>query len=304
MLTDLCAVYIEHSSSLRFYFRCRAFAVRRDRRVRRKTCDTVTDRYGPAPPPGIQAGGVERGSVPSCVWRSGTASPCVACDSRSSERVYLPASVVLQVLSWALSVDLHLADHVLASTIRAAVATVFTFCFFARGATGAALLSEHVRRGPQGELLITLEHEKGKAKRARVRLLTIPAGSVPGLDELLAKWEAFRGPACVGDSYYALPSDRSRRVRFASSQIDGWLQLVLLRFGISPPAGETWSGHSLRKGAASAASAVGVALDRICWCGGWSIHGSVVHDYIDPTCPSDVAAYRFFGWLLPAAMRA
>ena len=31
---------------------------------------------------------------------------------------------------------------------------------------------------------------------------------------------------------------------------------------------------------------------------------SQVHDYIDVTCPSTSAAYRFFGWLLPAAMRA
>jgi hypothetical protein len=100
---------------------------------------------------------------------------------------------------------------------------------------------------------------------------------------------------------------RTRRahthVRFVASQIDAWLQLVLTRMGVSPPAGEKWSGHSLRKGAASGAAAVGVGLDRMCHMGGWSIHSKVVHDYIDPTCPSTPAAYRFFGWLLPAAMR-
>ena len=32
-----------------------------------------------------------------------------------------------------------------------------------------------------------------------------------------------------------------------------------------------WSGHSLRKGAASAASAIGVSLDRVCFIGGWKI---------------------------------
>ena len=38
-------------------------------------------------------------------------------------------------------------------------------------------------------------------------------------------------------------------------------------------------------------------LDRICWCGGWSILSRAVHDYIDPTCPTSLAARRFFGWL-------
>jgi len=62
-----------------------------------------------------------------------------------------------------------------------------------------------------------------------------------------------------------------------------------------------WSGHSLRKGAASAASAIGVSLDRVCFIGGWKIKAATVHDYIDPTCPATVAGRRFFGWLLPAA---
>ena len=79
--------------------------------------------------------------------------------------------------------------------------------------------------------------------------------------------------------------------------------MVLLRMGVEAPAGETWTGHSLRKGAASGAAAIMVGLDRICHMGGWKIHSGVVHDYIDPTCPATPAAYRFYGWLLPAAMR-
>ena len=240
-------------------------------------------------------------------YKSGLAHEHTA-SGRSSERVYLPPPVVERILSWALQLDLRGADQHTQLSFRAAVAVVFTFCFFARGATGAALRSKHVRPGPDGALLVTLDHEKGKAKLARSRLLTIPAGSIPGLDELLAKWATFRGKLRDDDSFYALPFERMRAgarcVHFASAQIDKWLQLVLQRLGVSAPAGETWSGHSLRKGAASGAAAIGVALDRICHMGGWSIHSKVVHDYIDPTCSSSPAAYRFFGWLLPAAMRA
>lgn len=226
---------------------------------------------------------------------------------RPSERVYLPPPVVEQILEWALRVELQQSGKQLQLEFRAAVAVVFTYCFFARGATGAALLSKHVRRGPHGELLITLDHEKGRAKRARSRLLTVPAASIAGLDELLAKWEAFRGEVRVTDSYYALPFEvlhaRTRSVTYASTQIDTWLQLVLKRFGVAAPPGEIWSGHSLRKGAASGAAAILVGLERVCHMGGWSVHSSVVKDYIDVTCPPTSACYRFFGWLLPPAMR-
>ena len=113
-----------------------------------------------------------------------------------------------------------------------------------------------------------------------------------------------RGDVPSGDSFYALPSDRRQRardvpVRFAAACVDGWLQLALLSVGAAPPEGETWTSHSLRKGAASGAAAIGVLLDRICHFGGWSIHSGVVHDYIDPACPASDAAYAFFGWLLP-----
>ena len=80
-----------------------------------------------------------------------------------------------------------------------------------------------------------------------------------------------------------------------------WLRIVLEHFDLRPPAQQTWSGHSLRKGAASAAAAVGVNLDRICFVGGWKIKAATVHDYIDPTCPATAAGRRFFGWLLPTA---
>jgi hypothetical protein len=108
--------------------------------------------------------------------------------------------------------------------------------------------------------------------------------------------ETVRGSrAADSTSYFAFAHER--RVEFPSSQIDTWLQLVLDHLGERPPDGETWSGHSLRKGAASGAAALDVALFRICFMGGWSIKSRAVHDYIDATCPDTPAARRFFGWL-------
>ena len=76
-------------------------------------------------------------------------------------------------------------------------------------------------------------------------------------------------------------------------------RVVLDHIGARAPAGEVWSGHSLRIGAASAADAEGVSLRRICHMGGWTAQSAAVKDYIGPTCPSSDAGRRYFGWLLP-----
>ena len=53
---------------------------------------------------------------------------------------------------------------------RAAVAVVFTFVFFARGATGSALLVGHVTRSAAGTT-VQLEHEKGRGRQQRARAI-------------------------------------------------------------------------------------------------------------------------------------
>ena len=218
-------------------------------------------------------------------------------DGREAERVYLPAAAVERALLWALQLDLRRASVHELSVFRAAVATVLTFSFFARGATGSALLSGHVTRSIAG-VTVQLEHEKGRGRDVRARAVTLPQGAVPGLEALLAKWERFRGAVPAGTSYYLLPGERTRVL--PASTIDSWLRIVLAHFDLQPPAQQLWSGHSLRKGAASAAAAIGVSLDRICFVGGWKIKAATVHDYIDPTCPASAAGRLFFAWLLPS----
>ena len=221
---------------------------------------------------------------------------------RSSRRVYLPPPVVERVLEWALALDVSRASRAELTKFRAAVATVFTFCFFARGATGGPLLCGHVRSSATNGILVTLEHEKGKAANWDSRVFTFPPESISGFEALLQKWEQFRDvrgtrARAPTDSYYLLPWES--RKTFPSTQIDTWLKEILSHLGVAPPDGEQWSGHSLRKGAASGAAAIGAPLNRICWCGGWSQTSRAVHDYIDPTCPASTAARRFFGWLRP-----
>ncbi len=118
---------------------------------------------------------------------------------------------------------------------------------------------------------------------------------MPGFEELLRMWEELRGETSA-PCYFSFGHER--RTAITESHVDGWLTAILEHLHEEPPAGEAWSGHSLRKGAASGAGAIDVALFRICYMGGWSVRGAAVHDYIDATCPDTAAARRFFGWLL------
>jgi hypothetical protein len=218
---------------------------------------------------------------------------------RPTQRVYLPPPVVERVLLWALRARTpqRYSDPAFRRLFRAAVAVVVTFVIFCRGDTGSALRLGDVRRSVAG-VSFTLDHEKGKRVDGVARVITLPPGAVPGLEQLLALWEDVRGPMeqAVGTtSYFAFPHERAMVLR--ASQIDAWLQLILDHLGEHAPTGETWSGHSLRKGAASGAGAIDVVLFRICFLGGWSIKSKAVHDYIDATCPDTPAARRFFGWL-------
>ena len=220
---------------------------------------------------------------------------------RSTQRVYLPPPVVERVLLWALRQEEAelVASLRLRELFRAAVAVVLVFSLFCRGHSGSALRPCDVRASAAG-VTVTLDQEKGKRVAGVARTITFPPGAVPGLEELLAKWERAFGlfdAFAVRDdypSYFSLPHER---VAYGADQIDAWLELILGHLGEQAPAGETWSGHSLRKGAASGAGAIDVALFRICYMGGWSIRSAAVHDYIDATCPDTPAARRFFGWL-------
>jgi hypothetical protein len=218
---------------------------------------------------------------------------------REAERAPLPAAVVGRVLAWALAFDCTARDARSASLFRAGVAVVLNFIWFARADTGTALCCKDIDTA-SGITLVDAR-EKGKSLHKLSRLISMPADALPSVHRLLLKWEAYRGPAAPDASYYALPQDGARRI--TATALDEWLQLILSHLGARAPLGQKWTGHSLRKGAASSANAINVTLAKICFLGGWSIVSSVVHTYIDPTVRADDAAWLLFGWLVPAAPR-
>ena len=186
-----------------------------------------------------------------------------------ARRVYLPSDVTDQLMDWTLAQredDLR-QDSGLCRRFRASVAVLLTLCLFACGGTGSALCVSHVRAGAGG-VTVTLDHEKGKRVDGTARTLTFPPGSIPGLEELLHRWETLRdtdGRCSDGRCYLAFDGKPQTGVISVYGHVDTWglglgLSECLAQRGAAPPAGEKWSGHSLRKRGASGAAACGVPL--------------------------------------------
>eukprot|EP00873_Tetraselmis_striata_P008205 jgi/Tetstr1/428469/TSEL_018480.t1 len=87
---------------------------------------------------------------------------------------------------------------------------------------------------------------------------------------------------------------------WTSATVTDWLQLVAHMLEERPPPGFVWTSHSLRKGAATTAHAIGVVLQKIKDFGGWAQLFNVVLDYINPTAlPCAAASWQLFGWHTP-----
>ncbi|KAK3257230.1 hypothetical protein CYMTET_33674 [Cymbomonas tetramitiformis] len=100
----------------------------------------------------------------------------------------------------------------------------------------------------------------------------------------------------VQGGYWRLPWERGK---LQPTQANGWVQLALGKLGCVPPEGGHFSGHSTRKGACTCARAVGAALEKCCFLGGWSQPSSAIHSYIDPAAVPDEHMEEYFGWTTP-----
>eukprot|EP00873_Tetraselmis_striata_P029579 jgi/Tetstr1/449843/TSEL_036906.t1 len=136
----------------------------------------------------------------------------------------------------------------------------------------------------------------------------MPIAAVPDFVDLL-NWYTISRDAYCRRFYGASPPLKfwsvfpleSSATWSVSATLTEWLREAYLAAGARPPTGVKWTSHSLRKGAASAASCIfGVPLPVIKHMGDWSKNSDVVTwKYIDPTMRPTPAAWRFLGWLVP-----
>lgn len=235
----------------------------------------------------------------------------VADDSTSraptDERTALPADVAFDALAAADAMP-PLRTMAECQQFRSLLYTGLGFALMARSDTDANLLLDDVGV-TDVDMWIRLRAEKGKRRNQKRRIIRLPNHVANGLlHRVVTRWlrgqHALRAqqscnPAFLAQrNFWRLPSDTGEWT--SSSKIcSQWLKEAIARLGRAPPPGFSWSSHSLRKGAASAANAIGVALHVICYHGGWSSKSGVVHDYIDHTVGANAAAAAFFSWLLP-----
>ena len=221
---------------------------------------------------------------------------------------YLPASVAGRALDAGLelarrykgNLSCLLDAHTDAERLRGFVSLAFNFADFGRSDSHHAMLVEDVEVLGNGDLFFSFRKVKGRGGKLLADDFVWPAHSCPALLELLSFWLRFR-QLCE-----ALPNDSPRMWRlpweakkFTSSKLTKVFSQTLGDLGVSAPKGRYWTRHSVRAGAASEASALGLPLSKIRAFGGWGPRSQVPERrYIDPMCPRSDAGRRFFGWLV------
>eukprot|EP00873_Tetraselmis_striata_P021812 jgi/Tetstr1/442076/TSEL_003159.t1 len=203
-------------------------------------------------------------------------------------RVPLPADVAYRFVSKAeLIVSAPYPESHL--DYRALLASVVNFLFFARGLTGVSCRVQDVHVDTYN-ITLQIYREKGRAGRRGpddLRVLLLPVSEHPRVARLLRYFiDNVQSVPLVtvglaASNFWAVNVAEQSKPWTAATMSD-WLSTAVNLVNAAPPAGTSWTSHSLRKGAASAANAIGTPLSHIRYQGGWATNSDVVLDYIDP----------------------
>eukprot|EP00873_Tetraselmis_striata_P039062 jgi/Tetstr1/459326/TSEL_004721.t1 len=220
-------------------------------------------------------------------------------------RVPLPADVAYRFVSKAeLIVSAPYPESHL--DYRALLASVVNFLFFARGLTGVSCRAQDVHVDTYN-ITLQIYREKGRAGRRGpddLRVLLLPVSEHPRVARLLRYFiDNVQSVPLVtvglaASNFWAVNVAEQSKPWTAATMSD-WLSTAVNLVNAAPPAGTSWTSHSLRKGAASAANAIGAPLSHIRYQGGWATNSDVVLDYIDPNVLPSPGAWFFFGHIAP-----
>eukprot|EP00873_Tetraselmis_striata_P017138 jgi/Tetstr1/437402/TSEL_026084.t1 len=220
-------------------------------------------------------------------------------------RVPLPADVAYRFVSKAeLIVSAPYPESHL--DYRALLASVVNFLFFARGLTGVSCRAQDVHVDTYN-ITLQIYREKGRAGRRGpddLRVLLLPVSEHPRVARLLRYFISnvqsvpLVTVGLAASNFWAVNVAEQSKPWTAATMSD-WLSTAVNLVNAAPPAGTSWTSHSLRKGAASAANAIGAPLSHIRYQGGWATNSDVVLDYIDPNVLPSPGAWFFFGHIAP-----
>jgi hypothetical protein len=205
-------------------------------------------------------------------------------------RMPVPADVMLDILHLGLRTD---DSHAL----RMCTCLVVCYSWYNRADTGIQLLRSHVTLTTSSMTINTKSKTCARNVACPITRRFDPRHDPDALVfRLLQRWHSLSDPhQDASDIYWSLPGDTHD---WQPSIITKWLRECLQLVHRAPPAGESWSGHSMRAGGASASLAIGVDLFHIMSFGQWKSLAAVQR-YLSVLILPDRAAYIFYGWLRP-----
>lgn len=224
--------------------------------------------------------------------------------------MHLQRSLVLHEESWPLPAVAAASALRLAATlaspavVRACLAVGLGFACMMRGSSVQGLAPGDVSLA--GSSLQVVERvRKGHSHSDPVaRSLAIASSSLPDLLLAVAHWQKlqhlqFAASPTPPAYFFQLPGEGLA----GGDHFAGWFWAAVEALGLQPPQGRRLHPHCVRRGAASAARALGVPMERICRLGGWAITSTAVWRYIDSLVPATAEGFQFFGHLLPPGLR-
>lgn len=215
-------------------------------------------------------------------------------DHERASRAPVPADVIYAILQLGLKTSEP-------AVLRMCACIVLCYCWYNRADTGMLVLRRDVTIDDFG---ITI-NQQGKtiARNQACPVHRRPDARFDRQQEvlrLIRRWDQhsadYQAPT---DHYWSLQGEDQQAKRWPASLVTKWLNRLLPLVKCSPPAGEKWTGHSLRSGGACASLAIGVGFFHIQQYGVWKSITSVQR-YLSLFTLASRAAYIFFGWMLPA----
>ncbi len=156
--------------------------------------------------------------------------------------------------------------------LRATVKSIASYVFFSRGECSAcALTGDLVVSSSHIMLLLRQENGRKGLNAGYKNIRQIASNEAPRIAALPRAF--FEGQASMAHPRGRLARRWSITPRddlevCSALTLTDWLQTAYATAGNSPPEGFSWTSHNLRKGAASAANAIGARLTNIRYQGG------------------------------------
>jgi hypothetical protein len=180
--------------------------------------------------------------------------------------------------------------------IRVCACLAAQFAFFSRADSGVLLTAINAQ---VSDTTLSINQSAKNVARNQAAPSSRVSSAIDDPDnyfnKLQLRWKLLRNHR-DSDLYWFFEDD-SASLSKNSGIITEWLLLLLIELDIPTPPGVKWTGHSLRRGGASAAHAIGVSIAVIMAWGLWKSLASALL-YIDVSVRPSSEALFFFGHLL------